>query len=193
MPLAPKQPRYFLASLDCRSEYIHIFAVIISELEFGDIERHIFPAHFVECADYATLEYRPEAFNGLCMNSTYYILFLGMVDDGMRIIIEVPVTNPLISAKQTDFMRDRLSNKGLQRSSLNICNNTSNDISLTTDRAGDWRVNGCLVQIILGVVFWTGNLLNLIPLHMVLGLVLVLALWTLAVLAVPSLMDCDRP
>jgi len=40
-----------------------------------------------------------------------------------------------------------------------------------------------LVQIILGVVFWTGNLLNLIPLHTVIGLVLVLALWTLAVLA----------
>ena len=41
-----------------------------------------------------------------------------------------------------------------------------------------------LVQIILGVLFWTGNLLNLIPLHIVIGLVLVLALWTLAVLAI---------
>ena len=35
----------------------------------------------------------------------------------------------------------------------------------------------------LGLLFWTGNARGLIPLHMLLGLVLVLALWTLAGLA----------
>jgi hypothetical protein len=35
----------------------------------------------------------------------------------------------------------------------------------------------------LGLLFWTGNARALIPLHMLLGLVLVLALWTLAGLA----------
>lgn len=44
------------------------------------------------------------------------------------------------------------------------------------------RVSG-LLQIVLGLAFWTGNLLNLIPLHMLIGLVFVLALWVLAVLA----------
>ena len=36
------------------------------------------------------------------------------------------------------------------------------------------------IQIGLGVLFWTYNALNLIPLHMLIGLVVVLALWVLA-------------
>ena len=40
-----------------------------------------------------------------------------------------------------------------------------------------------LILIILGVLFWTGNALALVPIHMLLGLVLVLSLWTLAILA----------
>jgi hypothetical protein len=38
------------------------------------------------------------------------------------------------------------------------------------------------IQIILGVLFWTGNAETLIPLHMLLGITLVLLLWALAVL-----------
>ena len=41
------------------------------------------------------------------------------------------------------------------------------------------RVAG-LTQIVLGVLFWIGNALTLIPLHMLIGSVLVLLLWTLA-------------
>src|SRR5690242_19413360 len=40
-----------------------------------------------------------------------------------------------------------------------------------------------LILIILGVLFWTGNARALIPIHMLRGLVLVLSLWTLAILA----------
>lgn len=41
------------------------------------------------------------------------------------------------------------------------------------------RVAG-LTQIVLGVLFWTGNALTLIPVHMLVGSVLVLLLWSLA-------------
>lgn len=37
-----------------------------------------------------------------------------------------------------------------------------------------------LILIILGVLFWSGNALSLVPIHMMLGLVLVLSLWALA-------------
>jgi hypothetical protein len=40
--------------------------------------------------------------------------------------------------------------------------------------------------LVLGVLFWTGNALLLLPVHMLVGIVLVLALWTLAVLAAVS-------
>ena len=44
------------------------------------------------------------------------------------------------------------------------------------------RVAG-VIQILLGLAFWTGNALGLVDLHQLLGILLVLALWTLAALA----------
>ncbi len=41
------------------------------------------------------------------------------------------------------------------------------------------RISGVLL-ILLGLTFWTGNALQLIPVHEFLGFVLVLSLWTLA-------------
>lgn len=40
-----------------------------------------------------------------------------------------------------------------------------------------------LIQIVLGLLFWIGIGRNLIPMHMLIGLVFVLALWTLSILA----------
>ncbi len=40
-----------------------------------------------------------------------------------------------------------------------------------------------VVQLALGIVFWTGNALGLVDLHQLLGILLVLGLWTQAVLA----------
>jgi hypothetical protein len=40
-----------------------------------------------------------------------------------------------------------------------------------------------LVQLALGLGFWTGNLLGLVDLHQLLGLLLVLGLWTQAAMA----------
>ena len=42
---------------------------------------------------------------------------------------------------------------------------------------------GGVIMIVLGLLFWTGNALALIPVHMLLGIVLVLLLWVLAGLA----------
>jgi len=44
------------------------------------------------------------------------------------------------------------------------------------------RVSG-VVLLVLGVIFWTGNLDSLHLVHILLGLLLVLGLWTLALLA----------
>jgi hypothetical protein len=47
------------------------------------------------------------------------------------------------------------------------------------------RISGP-IAFVLGVLLWTGNALVLLPVHMLAGIVLVLALWTLAVLAAVS-------
>ena len=51
----------------------------------------------------------------------------------------------------------------------------------TTTAVARWlvRILG-IILIILGVLFWTGHALQLVPLHMLLGLLFVLALWLLA-------------
>jgi uncharacterized membrane protein len=43
-----------------------------------------------------------------------------------------------------------------------------------------------VVQLVLGLAFWTGNLLGLVDLHQLLGILLVLGLWTQAALAARS-------
>jgi hypothetical protein len=40
-----------------------------------------------------------------------------------------------------------------------------------------------VVQLVLGVLFWTGNALDLVPLHQTIGFLLVFGLWALAILA----------
>ena len=43
------------------------------------------------------------------------------------------------------------------------------------------RVTG-VIMIVLGLLFWSGNAESLVPLHMLIGITLVLALWGLAVI-----------
>jgi hypothetical protein len=45
-----------------------------------------------------------------------------------------------------------------------------------------WIRGGGVIMIALGLLFWTGNADRLIPVHMLLGITLVLALWALAIL-----------
>jgi hypothetical protein len=84
VPQALKQVRDFSASLNRRSKNVHVLPIVISELELGDIKRHIFAAHFVKCADHAALEDRPKAFNGLSVDCADNILTFGVVNDTMR-------------------------------------------------------------------------------------------------------------
>ncbi len=48
-----------------------------------------------------------------------------------------------------------------------------------------------IVQVVLGVLFWTGNLLSMIPVHMLIGFVFVLSLWTLSGLAAGAGVSAD--
>ena len=76
-----------LATIDRRSEDVRVHAVVVPELELGNIERHVFTADLVEGSDDAALEDRPEAFNRLSMNGTDNVLPFGMVDDAVVIFL----------------------------------------------------------------------------------------------------------
>jgi hypothetical protein len=44
------------------------------------------------------------------------------------------------------------------------------------------RITG-IVQLVLGILFWTGHAYTYIPVHMLIGSILVLGLWTISVIA----------
>jgi hypothetical protein len=59
-----------LTSRNGRSKNVGIFSIVISELKFGNIQRHIFAADLVKRTDNTALKDRPEAFDCLCVNRT---------------------------------------------------------------------------------------------------------------------------
>jgi hypothetical protein len=132
-----------LASLDRRSENVRVLAIVVAKLELGNIERHICPAHFVECADHAALEDRPEAFNRLSMDCANDILAPRMVNDAMRIFtVKTLVANPLIGTEQANFMRDCFADEGGERSGIHVCDHTRDHIALAAYGADDRRFTG---------------------------------------------------
>ena len=57
-----------LASLDCLAENVGVQSIVISELEFYDIERQVFVTDLVEIAHNTALDQRPEALDCVRMN-----------------------------------------------------------------------------------------------------------------------------
>src|ERR1700729_3468884 len=55
-------------------KHIGVEAVVVAELKFRDVERHIFGRHFVERADNAALEDAPKALNRVRVNGAYHVL-----------------------------------------------------------------------------------------------------------------------
>ena len=89
-----------IAFPNCLAKDVRIHPIIVAELELGNIERRIFPAHLVERADDATLDNRPEAFNGLSMDCTDDILSSSVVNYAVRIFLaETIVARPLGQCK----------------------------------------------------------------------------------------------
>jgi hypothetical protein len=104
------------ASATCygRAEDVDVLPVIVPELEFGDIQGHIFPADLVERADDAALEDRPEALNRVRMNRADDVFAIGMLDDFVlvrKFVFQIPVAGPLVGDQQADFVRDGFADK----------------------------------------------------------------------------------
>ena len=128
------------APFDRCPENVHILPVVVTELELGNIERHIFAAHFVERADYAAFENRPEAFDGLSVDRANDILTTCMVNSHVWIIlIERIVARILIGAKQTDPVRHRFADERGESGGIHVRDYARNDVPLATDSADDWR------------------------------------------------------
>jgi hypothetical protein len=132
-----------LAPADCCSEDIRVHAVIVAELELGNIERQVLFADFVEGSDAAALDQRPEAFDGLCGNRTNNILFFRVIDNGMLIFFaKMFVAYPLVGTEQADLVRDGFAHEGFKCHGAHVFDNAGDDIAFALHSANDWRLAG---------------------------------------------------
>ena len=109
---------------------VGVMPIIVAELELRDVERHIFLAHFVERADDAALENRPEAFDCLSVYRANDIFASGVVNRLVRVFLaEMLVANPFVSAKQADLVGDGFADETFQGCGLDILNDARNNVA----------------------------------------------------------------
>jgi hypothetical protein len=131
-----------LASAACYRfpEDIGVVAVVVAELELGDVERQVFFADLVIGADNATFNQRPKALDCLGVHSANNIFATGVVNRLMRIFLaQMFVTDPLIAAQQANLVGDGFADEAFQGHGLNVLDNPSDDIATSLDSADDNR------------------------------------------------------
>lgn len=130
-----------LASLNRHSEDIRIETVVVAELKFSDVQRHVLLADLVEGADNAALDDRPEALNRVRVNCADDVFALGVVDSGVRITVhaETMITDPLVGAEQANPVRDGFVDERFQRRGFDVRDHARDDIALTADSTSDDR------------------------------------------------------
>ena len=126
-----------LTSADRRPEDVGITTVIIPELKFRDVERQIFFADFVECADYATFEDGPETLNRVGVNRTNNILLALVVDCNARIFVQAFVHAAFISRQQAHAIGNHLANECLRVDAVYVVENAGDHIPLALRSADD--------------------------------------------------------
>jgi hypothetical protein len=127
-----------LAAADHRAEDVGIFAVIISELKLSDVQRHVFGADFVECADYAAFEDRPEAFNRVGVDRADNVLMFAMVHRANRIFLfQSLVSAPIVHRQQANFVRHNFAHENLGGSGGNVFQNAGDHVALALHRSND--------------------------------------------------------
>lgn len=132
-----------LASVYCCPEDVWIEAVVVSELKLRNVQRHIFGRHFVERADHASFEDRPETFNRVGVNRADNVLAFVVIDSQARILAQiVAVSGPRVSSQQTDFVRNSFVHKIEHGLCGNIGKNPCNHVALALHGTN----NGCFIR-----------------------------------------------
>jgi len=128
-----------LAPQNSRSKDVGIRAIVIAELKFRDVERHIFAAHLVECADNTALEDTPKAFNRVRVDCANHILMPTVVNAAVgNSRRQILIAGPCVCRKQTNFVGTNLINKIDGRLSRNTFQNAGNHVTLALHSANDW-------------------------------------------------------
>jgi len=138
----------FGASATCyrRAEDVRVIPIVVAPFEFGNIQRQIFAADFVEASHDATLQERPETIDCLGMDSAVNILTSAMPHGA--VFFQLAVTGIFVGRDQADFFRDGFADETVQGFCIGMCDNARHYIAIAFDgthngvlafAAGSWR------------------------------------------------------
>jgi hypothetical protein len=131
------------ASAACYRRIKHggIETVVVAELKFRDVERHIFGGHFVERADHAALEDAPKAFNRVRVNRADNVLAAMVVNFLVRQMAKIiAVAGPRVGRQQANLVGNRLINKIEHRLGVDALEHADNYVALSLDGADQRRL-----------------------------------------------------
>jgi hypothetical protein len=120
------------------AENIGFAAVVMPELELGEVEREIFLADMVEAAHDAAFEETPERFEIVGVNLAAYIFTLSVADGFVReVFLQKAITRVFVSSDQIHRLTDCLSDERIQRDRVRVLDNLTDDVALPADSADD--------------------------------------------------------
>jgi hypothetical protein len=148
MSQGPEAVASSCASASCYRgpENIGIVAVVIFELTFRNVERHILGADFVERADNRPLEDRPKAFNRLRMHRADNVLVCAVHDGLVWVIAKIGIALVFIGRQQADFRRNCFADKFFQIRFRNELQDARHYVALALDCTNNRRLEGMVVS-----------------------------------------------
>jgi hypothetical protein len=127
------------AACYCGSENIGVVAVVISELKLRDVQRHIFGADFVECADNAALQDRPKTLNRVGMHRAHDVLMRVVIDLFVRELFFqiVAIAGPRVGRQQANLVGNGLVDELEHGFRIDALENLGNYFALALNGAHD--------------------------------------------------------
>jgi hypothetical protein len=131
------------ASRYSRTEDVHVFPIVVAELKFRDVQRHVFTADFVERADDPALHQRPEALNRVGVNCADNVFLVSMAHESVReFLAKLPVAAVIVGGDKADLVGYGFENKTLQCVLVAIFDDAGDNLTLALDCADDGRFAG---------------------------------------------------
>jgi hypothetical protein len=122
-----------------RIKHVGVTPIVVPELKFSDVQRHIFGADFVEASDDTALEDRPETLNRVRVDCADNVFLCAVVHDAVLVPIlgQIVIRAVLIGREQANLVGDGFANERLSSGLGDAFQNAGNDIALAANRADD--------------------------------------------------------
>ena len=125
------------------TEYVHVLPVVVPELKFCDVQRHVFGADLVKGADDSTLHQRPKTFNRVGVNSSDNVLVFAVVNHFVRKRSgQIDVTGPRVRSQQADLVGNGFPDKLGYACTIDAFQDASDDFAFALHSADNADLAG---------------------------------------------------